>query len=715
MFAMRKLLLAFTFMFCMIIVTINLSAKDRWIPSKPDYYQINLNQYHHLLNLKFIEGSDVRLRNGKLISYCGYDLIPFYNTLTQYNIKSLKRLFSRSEEYLEARRQRGQLRSGKQLGDLNNYYRIVLDENEDSEKLINELLKLTIVETVYPESKVILNEDIPPQTPDFSGEQGYLYSAPEGIDALASWRIEDGMGEGVKIMDIEGSWNVDHEDFKEPFYIQMEDLQPDCPHGDAMLGMMIAQHNGYGLNGICPNAGIGCLSVWDFDWNNADLINEAAANLDEGDIFVILWSTAVMGVLGTPIDAEQAAFDAIETASANGIIPVTAAGNGTWDLDDDMFRDVYNPDVRHSGMIYVGAGNPPSGNHGPPRSLTNFTCFGQCLDVQGWGFEIVTGGRGDLFFSDNDTLQWYTSEFGGTCGASGMVVGALACLQGIYKSRNDGETLNSQEIRDILVETGTPQNREGRQGHIGPQPNLLEAIEFILTPGLIYGTVIDAETRQALPGAEIITNIDTTNADENGNYSVRYIRMLDEFALTFSAPGFNDTTIIDLDISEGDTLELDIFMLHPEFSPSLQVVNVPLHEDDEVELHLRVENSGNGLLEWRFEKRLPGDAGLEPWVMRENMFAGDSLDDYQLNGVVFADGQFYISGSNQGNPTIYILDQDGIPAGTFAQPGESNSGMNDLAFDGELIWGSIEDVVFGMSIDVKLLKHLKVLTIEQLT
>jgi hypothetical protein len=54
--------------------------------------------------------------------------------------------------------------------------------------------------------------DAPPVTPDFTGRQLYLGAAPGGIEALWAHTRPGGMGNGVRIIDIEGAWRFSHED-----------------------------------------------------------------------------------------------------------------------------------------------------------------------------------------------------------------------------------------------------------------------------------------------------------------------------------------------------------------------------------------------------------------------------------------------------------------------------------------------------------------------
>jgi hypothetical protein len=108
-----------------------------------------------------------------------------------------------------------------------------------------------------------------------------------------------------------------------------------------------------------------------------------------------------------------------------------------------------------SGAILVGAGIPPSSQAGRDRSRLKFSNFGSMLDAQGWGLGVTTSGCGDLQGGMNED-RWYRRWFGGTSSASAMVVGAIACAQGIL--RNAGKPLYTPaSARVALRATGSPQ------------------------------------------------------------------------------------------------------------------------------------------------------------------------------------------------------------------------------------------------------------------
>ena len=427
-----------------------------------------------IIVLKFREGTDVRLRGDRLVSLAGADTLAAGNILDDPGI-SIDRYFSRSESELDADRISGQAMGNRELADLNLYFKLTLDASTDAADLLQRLNALPEIETVYPQP-IPMPAFEPLPTPNWQPDQGYLNPAPQGIDAYFSWGIPGSKGESIRVCDIEGNWVFSHEDLSKAHGdIHLGGALILDPmwynHGTAVLGEIAADSNGVGVTGIAFGVSLNTVSIGTM--SNADAIDLASDNIDAGDIILIeLQEAGPNGGNYVPIEFYQAAFDAISAASANGRIVVEAGANGHQDLDDSYwYGNLFDPDYRHSGAILVGAGTPTS--HSPEW----FTSYGERLDLQGWGSEIYTLGYGDLY-SEGDTAHYYTADFGGTSGASPIVVGAVAALRGAYEHAY-GTVLTRDEIVDILQSTGTPQGEPTSQ-NIGPLPDLRAAMESVL-------------------------------------------------------------------------------------------------------------------------------------------------------------------------------------------------------------------------------------------
>lgn len=344
-------------------------------------------------------------------------------------------------------------------------------------------------------------EDAPPVTADFTPRQGYLDAAPGGIDARFAWTQPGGRGAGVRVIDCEWGWRFTHEDLLQNQGGVVAGSATTSlafvNHGTAVLGEISGDRNGIGITGIAPDA---VISASAFSVPSATAIRAAADRLRPGDIILLEIHRPGPNTPNPPqgqrgfiaIEWWPDDFAAIRYAVEKGIVVVEAAGNGFENLDAAIYdtrpagfpaswRNPFNPANPSSGAVVVGAGAPPPGTHGsnwgPDRSRLDFSNFGRRVDAQGWGREVTSTGYGDLQGGANADL-WYTDRFSGTSSASPIVVGALACVQGVLRARGR-IALTPARARDLLRATGSPQqDAPGRPAtqRIGNRPNLRQLI-----------------------------------------------------------------------------------------------------------------------------------------------------------------------------------------------------------------------------------------------
>ncbi|HEV7642684.1 MAG TPA: S8 family serine peptidase [Pyrinomonadaceae bacterium] len=330
---------------------------------------------------------------------------------------------------------------------------------------------------------------------NFEPSQGYLCSAPDGIDAMGVWPLAGAKGKGVTICDIEGAWNLRHEDLPAGIQLIGGNMLTTLDwrnHGTAVLGEMVSVSNQFGTVGISREATAVVNSAFTNGvFNTAAAITNATSKLKAGDVILIeLQATGPNGKY-VAMQYWDDIYTAIKAAVAKGITVVEAAGNGNDNFDLPVFNGTGLQ--KDSGAIVVGAGIPPTNyfdvdgfgapfpgysNIGVPRSRIFFSNYGKIVNVQGWGWHVSTLGYGDAQGGSASENNWYTLRFSGTSSASPIVTGAVACLQGRAKAKN-GAPLTPARVRKILMDTGTPQ--QAGPGvpltqNIGPLPNLAKAM-----------------------------------------------------------------------------------------------------------------------------------------------------------------------------------------------------------------------------------------------
>lgn len=467
----------------------------RVVPRKPPRTVLGPGVMANRVVVKFSEGSGVRLRGDRWRA-AGLDLQPFEEQLKAAGAVEVRRLFSRSEEALDAERAVGQARSGRALADLNLYVVITLPTGANGAALCDALNALPYVERAeLAPVQATPPVDLAPPTSDYAALQGYRSPAPLGIGVLNPLLFPGSDGAGMAVADCETSWRLDHEDLELPPSAMINtgtpfDILNDRNHGTAVLGELVGKDNGYGITGIVPaaTAYVAPVTTAEYLYDVARAVNLSSAVLTPGDAILIEQHNCVCNLPCSPLDPAQInfgpmewyqpIFDAISTATALGIVVVEAAGNGGVDLDRPECQGLFDPAVRDSGAILVGGGDWFL------HYRLYFSDYGRRVDLQGWGGSVATTGYGDLF-DPSDERQRYTQYFGGTSSASPIVTGAVLSIQGVRQAAGF-PPYTAAQVRDLLASTGTPQYilpPFAEAEHIGPLPDLQAAGALAQTCG----------------------------------------------------------------------------------------------------------------------------------------------------------------------------------------------------------------------------------------
>ena len=358
--------------------------------------------------------------------------------------------------------------------DFSAWFQVETPAGLNAGELVKPFRKLDNVETAY-----VMRPGPPPSGPKKDPrnlEQHYQDPAPKGIDARYAWGFGGGDGAGIGFVDLEQGWNLNHADLKGANITIISGMNRESyPHGTEVLGGVLMVENTKGGKGIAPAATGRVISQWrpDGSFNTADAIADAAAKMSLGNVkgdVLLLEAQEYDQASGTyywPVEIAEANYQAIRLATALGIVVVEAAGNGGSDLDaytDTAQKKILNrrsADFREdSGAIMVGAGSSEE------RNRLHLSNHGNRIDCYAWGENIATTTTNQAGTSNTR----YTSNFGGTSGASSIVAGAALIVQGIAQT-GLGHRLSPQELRDLLIKDGTPSNTP-ETDRIGVMPNL---------------------------------------------------------------------------------------------------------------------------------------------------------------------------------------------------------------------------------------------------
>lgn len=433
-----------------------------------------------ILEIKFKDESDIEAKGNKFIGTGADDV---NEVLGKAKIQKNKQLFTKKKKELK-REYRKLKDEGKDVADLSQYHQVRIAADADIDAVSGQLKALAIVEYAYAQPLPVAS----PVSPSWNSSQTFRQAAPVGVDSngVSSW--PGATGSKVKVVDMEYAWNVNHEDLSKaraPGAMipngTYEDPFGDTNHGTAVLGILGADSNTFGMTGIVKDAAIGMVNAYNTEgYAGANAIDIARANMNPGDVLLI--EQQVDGPApGTndyvPLEWIASIYDAIRTATAQNIIVVEAAGNGGQDLNNtSLFGSPFPSGKADSGAIMVGAGGACSGGFTPRNSRLSFSSYGNRVNVQGNGECVFTTGYGNLYGAGN-VNTFYTDAFNGTSSASAIVAGAAAAFSSAYEHLNSTPP-TAAFVRNSLYATGTAQSFAAGSlgGNIGPLPNLAAAL-----------------------------------------------------------------------------------------------------------------------------------------------------------------------------------------------------------------------------------------------
>ena len=163
-------------------------------------------------------------------------------------------------------------------------------------------------------------------TPSFTHLQGYLDRAPTGIDAYSAWSRPGGIGQSITVMIYDNSVRSSHEDVPQLVHNHGGNAVG-SEHGTAVLGIVGARDNGYGILGIAHKANFAFQGAAGALGSHAERLIAAGMKLGKGDVLLTEIGKKI-GALGfecacnptqansVPIEFYPAEFDAITRMAA---------------------------------------------------------------------------------------------------------------------------------------------------------------------------------------------------------------------------------------------------------------------------------------------------------------------------------------------------------------------------------------------------------------
>ncbi|WP_421829525.1 S8 family serine peptidase [Larkinella sp.] len=351
-----------------------------------------------------------------------------------------------------------------------NYFYVDVPHESDLEELIKTLLTWEIVETAYREGIWVPADPNPFDRNPSSGQQEYLDAAPKGIDARFAQRLLQGDGTGIRVAHIDTGWLLTHQDLYRTTNGITQIPSVGAPavyqalaHGTGALGIMAATDNEVGGVGISPNALYGVAGT---ETSYGSMYYGALAAASNwcmnrpGSIIVITKALFRYSDWGryhhyVPVESEPMVFETISHLISRNICVISAAGQyADYGIDEvsgaglnlDIYEDergnrIYNRSIRDSGAILVAASTSGDSHRRLARSN-----YGNRIDCYAWGEKIYT--PGDPINQSNP--GGYNTSFGGTSGATAIVAGAAAVVQGLAKAFRPEGVFTPAELRGIL-------------------------------------------------------------------------------------------------------------------------------------------------------------------------------------------------------------------------------------------------------------------------
>ncbi len=538
----------------------------------------------------------------------------------------------------------------------------------------------------------------------------------ELIGAQNAWD-EGYTGEGILVAVIDSGVDYNHEDLEDHLWDGGEDYpnygwdfgngdndpMDDMGHGTHCAGTVCGDGTGGIETGVAPDATLMCLKVSDWGgWVEEATVWEALDFCLEHEVDVTTMSLGFGNQENPNRSTWRETYDVLNIA---GMVSIKSTGNsghlqppGSVTVPGDVPSPWRPPDEveegTRSGLMAVGATDEND-------NLTDFSSVGPCdwEDIEPY-FDYPYGGghegliKPDIAAPGEDVLS--LDSFGGYVTMSGTSMAAPHIAGVVCLMLSKSDDLLPVQIDSILQISALDLGAEGKDNFYGGgRVQADSAVYYSYDPiGWVQGYVTDAN--DGLPVEDVILSIPGTQwggeTDSSGYFNFELFsghRVLHAEKEPYDLY-VNDTLVAEY----GDTIDLNIelnvglFSVYPE---SLSVY-MDIAEDSVAEYQLTMFNTGTA--------DMGVDLEVYPVIEMDSFLdevfgfdASEPTGDTRLQGAIFVDDVFYVTGSNNhANPNmVYKFSDDGEFLASYEQPDSGADtdavGIRDMAFDGNLIWG----------------------------
>lgn len=268
-------------------------------------------------------------------------------------------------------------------------------------------------------------------------------------------------------------------------------------HGTAVMGIIAANVNEFGVSGIAPESQIRFYPTETVQAQGrlltaltnavAQLSTPTASDPEPGNVLV-----AAIGEVAQPLWSADSRATVMSVGIDAGVTMVVAAGNAALPV---VAPDGEIQEFVATNSITVGGCNPGFESTEPPvvgffptgggglnycrTGISNFSPDG-LVTISGWGSGVCTLGYGDLFCGEitavsnpceTNLLRTYTARFGGTSAGAAQIAGVTALVQAFSKQIYQGLPLSPTNVRDLFLARSSVHEQCGTAGLPGtPDP-----------------------------------------------------------------------------------------------------------------------------------------------------------------------------------------------------------------------------------------------------